>query len=332
MRSATPGARSPPAIRRSWRSTASRSSRAGSTTTVASTARCPRARRGSGGPGAGRPRGGEDDGEALVGEVAGQEGQQVARRAVDPVDVLDDEHGRGQPGKAPEEPEHPLEQPGLGEARGEPGRAGSVEPVPASARAPGRSRRGRRGRARATAPARRCDGAGEPAQGLRDRQVGEPAAPMSRHSPTGRALPAGGRVGASRTRRDLPIPASPRTTTNLGEPAALASISRTRAATSPSRPTSFGLEALVDTATMVRRCSRFPRTSGPSHEPKAPPQSGRRLGVRAGTRVPRRARHAWAITGRCGCRSGRRSHRSVSDRTRRMEWRRRTGPWPSRGR
>ena len=42
--------------------------------------------------------------------------------------------------------------------------------------------------------------------------------------------------------------------------------------------------------------------------------------------MPRGARHASAITGRRGCRSGRRIHRSVSDRTRR------TGRWPSRGR
>ena len=69
----------------------------------------------------------EDDREALGREVPRQEREQVARRAVDPVDVLDDEHDRPGRRQRTEQPEDPLEQASLPEARGEPGRVGRPE-------------------------------------------------------------------------------------------------------------------------------------------------------------------------------------------------------------
>ena len=61
----------------------------------------------------------EHDREPLVGQVPGEEREQVAGRPVDPVDVLDDEHDRCAIREGAEQAEDPFEQARLGEARRE---------------------------------------------------------------------------------------------------------------------------------------------------------------------------------------------------------------------
>lgn len=61
----------------------------------------------------------EHDREPLVGQVAQEEGQQIPRRAVDPVDVFDDEECRGRRAESTDQAEQTLEQARLAEAAGE---------------------------------------------------------------------------------------------------------------------------------------------------------------------------------------------------------------------
>ena len=58
---------------------------------------------------------GADDGEPLAAGRSQQEGEEVARRAIGPVQVLDDEHQRRLLAEPPEQGQQRLEQPRLGE-------------------------------------------------------------------------------------------------------------------------------------------------------------------------------------------------------------------------
>ena len=62
----------------------------------------------------GADRGDQED--AFVAQVADEEGQQVPRRRVGPLEVLDDEHGRRVPGEPIHDTEQDLEQADLREA------------------------------------------------------------------------------------------------------------------------------------------------------------------------------------------------------------------------
>ena len=73
---------------------------------------------------------GRDEQDPFVAQVPDQEGDQVPRRRVGPLEVLDQEDDGGDPGQALEDAEHELEEPDLGETfvrgRRDPGVAGSI--------------------------------------------------------------------------------------------------------------------------------------------------------------------------------------------------------------
>ena len=262
MRSATPGASPAPPIRRSWCSTASRSSRPSSSTTVdssrsisASQARI------------GCPRGqvvhptGQDDRQALRGEIADRNvtRSRVARSiqwtssmtsTVGPAwDSAPNSPSMRSNSRAWPRPDGSVPGAGVRDPRGRPVRGQlrddrrEITARAGPSRLSERLRRDGAARARAT-PRRPGD---REARRTRCRDTRRPGPALPARVPRPWPPARGG------TCRSLPRPC---TTTNRGTPAALASISRTRAATSPSRPTSIGLETRVDMATMVRRHSR----------------------------------------------------------------------------
>ena len=171
---------------------------------------------------------GRHDQHPLVGEVRGEEGQQVERRPVGPVHVLDDVDDR--PGRRPA------------------GRAGRAPPGTAAAGFTGRrgGASGPAGHARQQAgQLRRAAGAPDaPRPSALLRRAWVSAAYGSGSPATGTQAPANGTdVGcarSSRTRRVLPTPVSPETTTTVGwPPAARASAADSRRGLA-SRPTSRG--------------------------------------------------------------------------------------------
>ena len=60
---------------------------------------------------------GEHDQDAFVGEVRGEEGQQIEGGPVGPLHVLDDVGHRAMGGQPPQQPQHRLEQPQPGASR-----------------------------------------------------------------------------------------------------------------------------------------------------------------------------------------------------------------------
>ena len=71
---------------------------------------------------------GEEQHHRRIPEIPDEEAEQVARRAVRPVEVLDDEQDRRAPGQALEHTQQELEEPALRRERIH-ARAGAVEPV-----------------------------------------------------------------------------------------------------------------------------------------------------------------------------------------------------------
>ena len=141
--------------------------------------------------------------EQHAGELrsTGEHGEQVACRPIGPVDVLDDEHHRLRLGR--------------------PGAAPPAAPRPVG-------RRRRRDRRAGRAPR----GSG---------RTGAAPSATSRQCPVSTTAPAdAARLPSSATRRDLPIPASPPTSTAAEDPAIVASRATIRCRSSSVRPTNHG--------------------------------------------------------------------------------------------
>ena len=211
---------------------------------------------------------GGDEQHALMARVAHEEGQEVARGAVGPVDVLEDEHERLRVGQA---------------VPGGASRSSNTRPCDERA-ARRRPRRRRAGAAAAPGrPRRAAELAGvEAAQRADDRRVGQLAvaevdAVAGEHA---RALAPARGSASSATRRVLPTPDSPATSATAGRPSAARSSAADRPASSRSRPTNSGL---------VTRCVKLNRP--PSHRresttTRVPP----RCAVAASSACPPRAR------------------------------------------
>ena len=122
---------------------------------------------------------GQDDRQALRGEIADQERDEILRRAIDPVDVLDDERGRAGLGQRVEQPEHALEQAGLAETGWKRSRGGVRNERTWHVR--GQLRHDRR-EVSARRPEQALEGIRrdrprQPAQGGGDGEIGKPAGP-----------------------------------------------------------------------------------------------------------------------------------------------------------
>ena len=168
-----------------------------------------------------------DEQHALVARVAHEEGQEVARGAVRPVDVLEDEHQRLRLGQPSQEGEQELEHATLRERALDVAGLRRVEL--------GQQRREAR-RAPPSSPASR------PRSALTIGAYASSPSPRSTQSPVSTRAPcARARVASSATRRVLPTPDSPETSATAGRPSAARSSAADRPASSRSRPTNSGL-------------------------------------------------------------------------------------------
>ena len=190
---------------------------------------------------------------ADVAQVADEEAEQVAGRAVGPVEVLDDEDDRRRRGEPLEDAEQQLEQPALGRADARARRSASSgdgtevgdEPRELGAARGRRRPRARSGRRRRTRP-RRASTTGAYGRAPSPRTMQPPDA--GRRRPRGPA-----RSANSPMSRVLPTPASPATQRRAAAPVAARAAARLAAARIRlERPMRTGLETRAAMPSIIR--------------------------------------------------------------------------------
>ena len=180
---------------------------------------------------------GADQHDVFVDEVAGEEVEQVPRQRVGPVQILERDDDRSVSAEAGDELEQRREQ-----------RAGRRPCDRRTLRDPVAQRRERRLAVSASGCVRRT---------LRSRSAsgasGISSPPIGTHRPTISSAPA--RRAPSVTSVDLPMPASPPTSSTAGAPSRAAATARSKAASSSLRPTKSAVEDGSGTGAQYRRPS-----------------------------------------------------------------------------